>query len=183
MIYLCLWLRLYRRNHPIINLLWGELNFKEFKFVIISTFQYHYLTFILYKLLKFDSEEKRIYIYNIYMYYTINSIPFLSNDMLLKPVFCSRTRQTPWILMFWLLALPGHQKPGYWLYDTNTSLSTIRNDYNYQHYLKFEKWKRLQMFHPSPFTFRSPSIVLILTHSRLHGTHICTDWCPSTEPC
>ena len=35
------------------------------------------------------------------------------------------TRSVSWLLMAWLLVLPGHQQPGYWLCRINESLSSM----------------------------------------------------------
>ena len=51
-----------------------------------------------------------------------------------------RNMLMPWLLIFWLIALLGHQQPWYWLCRINGALSSVRNDVNYPPHLSVEKW-------------------------------------------
>ena len=47
------------------------------------------------------------------------------------PSYLGLTRSISWLLMPWLLTLPGHQQPWYWLYRICRSLSYLRKDFKY----------------------------------------------------
>ena len=48
-----------------------------------------------------------------------------------KLKYSGRTRSIPWLLMPWLLLLPGHQQPLYWLCRKNEPLSTVKKGLNF----------------------------------------------------
>ena len=55
------------------------------------------------------------------------------------------TRPIQWILMSWLLALPGHHQPWYWLCNQDRSLSSTGKEFNCLHHPSFEKWWQMQI--------------------------------------
>ena len=59
----------------------------------------------------------------------------------LKTEYSGVTRSIPWLLMPWLLASPGHQKPCYWQCRKSGSLSCMRKDFNYLCHLNIEKFR------------------------------------------
>ena len=53
------------------------------------------------------------------------------------------TRSISWLLMLWLLSLPGHQQPWYWLCRIDRSLSYLRKDFNYLCLIDVEEWHKM----------------------------------------
>ena len=74
------------------------------------------------------------------------SFPSFMGEYLRSPENSGRTRSTPWLLMPWLLVLPCHQQPWYWLYRIYRTLSSTRKNINYLHHLSAEKFKKLPIF-------------------------------------
>ena len=58
------------------------------------------------------------------------------------------TWRMPWLLMSWLLVLPGHHQPWYmyWWCRINGFLYSMRNNFNYLCHLSIEKWNYVFMF-------------------------------------
>ena len=54
-----------------------------------------------------------------------------STFLVLTPKYSERTRLVLWLLMPWLLMLPDHLLPLYWLYKLNGPLSYLRKDFKY----------------------------------------------------
>ena len=53
------------------------------------------------------------------------------------------TRSISWLLMLWLLSLPGHQHPWYWPWWISKSLSYLRKNFNYLCHTNVEKWHKM----------------------------------------
>ena len=51
--------------------------------------------------------------------------------VVLKLEYSGRARSTPWLLMTWCLASPGHQQPWYWLCRINKSLPSMMKNFYY----------------------------------------------------
>ena len=58
--------------------------------------------------------------------------------MVLRLEYSGKSRSIPWLMMPWLLALPGHRQPWHWLYKINRPLGSIRKDFNYLGYFNVE---------------------------------------------
>ena len=68
------------------------------------------------------------------------TVPFLRGSIhLVLKLEYTRTSSMPWPLMPWLLVVPGHQQPWYWLCKISSSLSSIRKDFNNLCHLNVEK--------------------------------------------
>ena len=52
-------------------------------------------------------------------------------------------RSISWLLMPWLLSLPGHQQLWYWLCRIARSLSYLRNNFNYLCHINVEEWHKM----------------------------------------
>ena len=59
------------------------------------------------------------------------------------PSYLGLTRSISWLLMPWLLTLPGHQQPWYWLCIIGRFLSYLRKDLNYLRRINVEKWYKM----------------------------------------
>ena len=74
---------------------------------------------------------------------------YLNRDLLTLNVrgssYLSLTRSISWLLMPWLLTLPGHQQPWYWLYRMCRSLSYLRKDFKYLCQINVEEWHKMQI--------------------------------------
>ena len=57
-----------------------------------------------------------------------------------------RTRSILWLLMPWLLTLPGHQQQWYQLCRINGSLSSMRKAFNHLPNMSVEKWLIMQIY-------------------------------------
>ena len=53
------------------------------------------------------------------------------------------TRSISWLLMPWLLASPGHQRPWYWLCRIGRCLSYSRRNFNYLCHISMEEWHKM----------------------------------------
>ena len=62
--------------------------------------------------------------------------------LVLKLEHSGRSWSIPWLLMPWLLALPGHQQPWYWLNKINKSSTATRKDFYSLCHLNFARWKK-----------------------------------------
>ena len=56
------------------------------------------------------------------------------------------TRSISWLLMPWLLTLPGHQQPWYWLYRMCRSFFYLRKDFKYLCQINVEEWHKMQIY-------------------------------------
>ena len=57
------------------------------------------------------------------------------------------TSSISWLLMPWLLTLPGHQQPWYWLYRMCRSFFYLRKDYfKYLCQINVEEWHKMQIY-------------------------------------
>ena len=64
----------------------------------------------------------------------------------LKPEYSARTSSIQWLLMPWLLVVPGHQQKWHWLSRINGGpLSSMRSDFNNLCLLSIEKWLKIQI--------------------------------------
>ena len=59
------------------------------------------------------------------------------------PSYLGLTRSISWLLMPWLLTLPGYQQPWYWLCRIGRFLSYLRKDFNYLCHINVEKWHKM----------------------------------------
>ena len=59
------------------------------------------------------------------------------------PSYLGLTRSISWLLMPWLLTLPGHQQSWYWLYRICRSFSCLRKDFKYLCHINVEKWHKM----------------------------------------
>ena len=82
-----------------------------------------------------------------YQNYILNLLPHLpgANELTLnvwRLSYPGLTRSVSWSLMPWLLALPGHQQPWYWLcrQGISRSLSYMRKNFNYLCCVSVEEW-------------------------------------------
>ena len=57
------------------------------------------------------------------------------------PSYLGLTRSISWLLMPWLLTLPGHQQPWYWLYRICRSFSFLGKDFKYMCQINVEEWQ------------------------------------------
>ena len=57
--------------------------------------------------------------------------------------YLSLTRRISCLLMPWLLALPGHQQPWYWLCKISKSWSYTGKDFNYLWHVSVEEWHKM----------------------------------------
>ena len=57
-----------------------------------------------------------------------------------------QSRLIPWLLMPWLLGLPGHQQPWYWICRINGSLSSMRKDFNYLCHISIVKLQKMELY-------------------------------------
>ena len=55
------------------------------------------------------------------------------------PSYLGLTRSLSWLLLSWLLASPGHQRPRYWLCVMGKSLSYLRKDFNHLCHINVEE--------------------------------------------
>ena len=62
------------------------------------------------------------------------------------PSYLGLTRSISWLLMPWLLTLPGHQQPWYWLYRICRSFSYLRKDFKYLCQINVEEWHKMQIY-------------------------------------
>ena len=60
--------------------------------------------------------------------------------------YSKRTKSIPWLLMPWLLALPGHEQPWLWNCKINRSLLTMSKYWNHLHRLTIQKWQKMQIY-------------------------------------
>ena len=58
----------------------------------------------------------------------------------LKLDYSCRSWSIPWMLMPWLLVLPGHQQPCYWLCIINSYLPFTSKDFKYLCHVSVKKW-------------------------------------------
>ena len=56
------------------------------------------------------------------------------------------TRSILWLLMPWLLVLPGHQQSQYWLCRIFRPMTSWRKDFNRLHDLSVKKWYQMQAY-------------------------------------
>ena len=61
------------------------------------------------------------------------------------PSYLGLTRSVSWLLMPWLLALPGHQQPWYWLCKIGKSFSYTRKDFNNLWHVSVEEWNEMEI--------------------------------------
>ena len=57
-----------------------------------------------------------------------------------------KTRSISWLLIPWLLALPGHQHRWHWLCRIGTFLSYLRKDFNHLCHVNGEEWQDLYIY-------------------------------------
>ena len=75
----------------------------------------------------------------IFLSYTVQ-IHYIHNVR--GPSYLVLTRPMSWLLLPWLLALPGHQQPWYWVCEIDKSWSYTRTDFNNLWYVNVEEWHK-----------------------------------------
>ena len=56
------------------------------------------------------------------------------------------TSSKSWLLMSWLLTLPGHQQPWYWPCRIGRSLSYLRKGFKYLCHINVEEWHKMWIY-------------------------------------
>ena len=134
------------------NYIWVSNNIVAYKgasynrdFMVVSICQHQAITQTSHKSLSIRSLRNKLqWNYQKYQSATISLEPdqplFMKNLFIefsltvmlptWRPKFPLFTRSIPWLLMTWLLALPGHQQPWLWMCRMNAYLSSSLKDFN-----------------------------------------------------